>query len=339
MSEENAAQLNKPVYEGTAIRIPQALCRRGVKGAALFIAGEIFSFSNDFKPCRRTHDKFKDNLDVSSSTVVRGIKKLEELDLIESVGKSAYKFKPFKSNVCLRFELVMATTEFYFREDKKRNKPAETRKFTYSEDTVFAWLYNKGKDGKVVACSVSEIAAQLNLSKKTVNAALLELRRANLIFMTEKGVNASVRSEYKLHNNYVRRLKKTAKRAAKAAQTDEERKAARESYYYDKRARAETRADFNRRRALKDETFKTANSELNKLAIEEGKAEALNLPTLPELQAKRRELERQRAESLKRLNLRLEDLEPQYECKLCNDTGYDLKTGRPCSCYNKTLGR
>lgn len=113
------------------------------------------------------------------------------------------------------------------------------------------------------------------------------------------------------------------------AESAEGVRAARESWYAERRAAAEERAHKALQQALKDEAYAAADGWVRQLAPriafekDEKLAEAM--------QAQLDDAERAKTERLKELGL---DIQVHYHCTKCSDTGF-LPNGRPCNCYNK----
>ena len=113
------------------------------------------------------------------------------------------------------------------------------------------------------------------------------------------------------------------------AESVEGARAARESWYAERRAAAEERAHKALQQALKDKAYAAADGWVRQLAPriafekDEKLAEAM--------QAQLDDAERAKAERLKELGL---DIQVHYHCTKCSDTGF-LPNGRPCDCYNK----
>ncbi len=61
--------------------------------------------------------------------------------------------------------------------------------------------------------------------------------------------------------------------------------------------------------------------------------------TIQQLLQERQALKKEMKEFLAAHGFTEADLEPRYICPLCNDTGFDLKTNKPCTCYTPPGGR
>jgi hypothetical protein len=64
------------------------------------------------------------------------------------------------------------------------------------------------------------------------------------------------------------------------------------------------------------------------------KAELYEPNRLPSLQRDKTDYLEERAELLEHLGVQEWQLEPQYECEKCNDSGYQAD-GRACDCYKE----
>ena len=135
----------------------------------------------------------------------------------------------------------------------------------------------------------------------------------------------------------IRAHEKKAKAEQKAAKSSPEPDRPRtlqdiEQYYRDKRDRAELIAERNLIRARENERFKLADDIATSMAITVAFA-PFNAPE--KVEEYERRLQRAKAErliALQELGLTEADITPQYECKLCNDTG-QLSDGSWCGCY------
>ena len=81
--------------------------------------------------------------------------------------------------------------------------------------------------------------------------------------------------------------------------------------------------------------------ELNHFAIETSKNILLNnLSSLKELDEKTKKLKNEKLQILKSVNLTCDYLKPNYECSICNDTGYIYRNNyksEMCSCLKQKL--
>ncbi len=109
-------------------------------------------------------------------------------------------------------------------------------------------------------------------------------------------------------------------------------KSDRERYYALLREKAQSRAEKFLAKANANERFKTITAELSKMEFSLAKAEVFEPQNLPALQAKKAELLAERKDILTTLKITEKDLQPQFNCTRCSDTGF-LPNGTACTCY------
>lgn len=113
-------------------------------------------------------------------------------------------------------------------------------------------------------------------------------------------------------------------------------KADRERYYATLREKAQSRADKFISKANKNPRFKEIAKELSTMEIALAKAEVFEPANLPGLTKAKAALLRERRNILEELGIQESDLQPQYTCKQCSDTGF-LPSGVACNCYMKQV--
>ena len=109
-------------------------------------------------------------------------------------------------------------------------------------------------------------------------------------------------------------------------------KADRETFYAQRKAKAERIAEKYLQKAMADEEFAKVSAEITRMQLRLAKAEISGDGSLPTLQAEESALIARKKEILKRLGLTEAQLTPQYACKKCSDTGF-LPSGKACDCY------
>ena len=109
-------------------------------------------------------------------------------------------------------------------------------------------------------------------------------------------------------------------------------KADRERYYALRREKAQSVADRFMAIANANAEFKSVSQSLSKMEISLAKAEILTPEKLPALQEEKVNLLKTRKAILSALGIEEWQLQPQYECKHCSDTGF-LPSGTACKCY------
>lgn len=294
---------------------------------------------------------------------VRALKKKEERlkaisegkDLQEDSQESYYRVENF---------FLTHVFEFTYLETKDENgdvvKAAHTlwRKLTPVEVLILSVFYTHAQN-KIHSwfwTSSKELADMLNLNQRTVERALRSLRAAQLLFRPVRGNSKSRHSKYVANMMLIRALcneyaPKKSKKSTKAEYSEvtpkkesrkakkelQEANAARERFYSERKKEAESIADRNQRYvANKAPHFKDVEKELYEIVKQLAVAELYNPIIMPALQEKKRKLQEERAEILRRLGMKEWWLVPQYRCKLCSDSGY-LPSGRPCNCYHEYL--
>ena len=118
-----------------------------------------------------------------------------------------------------------------------------------------------------------------------------------------------------------------------AVQAANER-AARESFYARRKNKAQSAADRVYEKAMRSMLFVYAEKHIKTLELEQAKAEIHNPDKLPEIEAKKAQLLKDRKQALEVLGLTERDLLPKWYCVKCSDTGY-MKNGAACDCYKK----
>ncbi len=109
-----------------------------------------------------------------------------------------------------------------------------------------------------------------------------------------------------------------------------------DKYYADLRHKAEFEAEKHLKTAMADAEYASIHKQLNALAIQLAYAEDDASNTVYDISRKIELLEKQADNRLLQLGLNKSAFIPNYQCKICNDTGYD-KNGNPCVCLQKLL--
>ncbi len=109
-------------------------------------------------------------------------------------------------------------------------------------------------------------------------------------------------------------------------------KSDRERYYALLREKAQTRAERFLAKANGNARFKAISAELSKMEISLAKAEVFEPTALPRLTEQKHELLTERKQILESLGIDEKELQPQFACKKCSDTGF-LPSGAACNCY------
>ena len=333
-------------YNYGYIRTPLGIPK--LTAGAMLVVGDIFSFSGKNKhgeemTCRRTYKSFVERTGKSRATVGRALKSAREKELITHSQEKGYVFNLEKADGFLR------CPEFIYQEEFKIKK--QIRKLLSNECRVYSYIFTKcdNRKNKKKVCMASEavIAEELGVCEKTVHKAIWILIRAKLIYRPkkDKGINGYKLSKFTLNTKLLRNhgvvinVDHDEEKPVPPAPTApvELTREAIELYYCEKRQRAEEIADNNRRRAMQNDDYKTAHSYVVSLVFECAKAEE-GSDNAKKLQQCYNRAVADRLVILKELGLSEEDLIPQYECKLCNDTGFYLDTGQVCKCFPTRRG-
>ncbi len=109
-------------------------------------------------------------------------------------------------------------------------------------------------------------------------------------------------------------------------------KADRERHYALLREKAQAKAEKYLAKANANARFKQLVSDLSKMEFSLAKAEVFEPAKLPELQSKKAALTAERKALLDSMGIKESQLQPQFRCKRCSDTGF-LPDGTACNCY------
>lgn len=265
------------------------------------------------------------------------------------------------------------TAEFTIRGKKRRDgsvTPQQVRTLRPMEAVILSEIRRAQKNGaKVYTTSDSRLAKQFHLNKSTVSEYITALIRSGLLHRTQegRGCNGRYLSQYTVDEKVLRILHKRSEKARitkekqgkagelprKSALSDQDRARAvreisernarnaafdarteREHWYAVRRQEAEDRARRYVRIAEQDETYSCAQKTIKRLEVKIAKAEVFSLPDPEALRRERLEQCAVRARRLAALHICEEDLRPAWHCKKCEDTGFEIDTGRPCGCYS-----
>ena len=106
--------------------------------------------------------------------------------------------------------------------------------------------------------------------------------------------------------------------------------------FENKRQMAETKAQVAYDFACKNNTFAQLESERRNLVFEIGKSMFFGNPT-EDMKNRLDEIATQQTQVLADMGMSKADLEPQYECSLCNDKGF--VDGKRCQCFQQAINK
>lgn len=255
MSTATVRQLNNYT------RLPLSLLKLLPHGQA-YVLGDVYSFTGELLNCHRTYKSFGERAGGSRATVGRALRTGKAQGLISKDKDKGYIFNRDKIN---DDEFVRVLD--WIRTEKFNVRKNERRRLLKSEVSIYSYIFthcdNGKKRNKSFVVSISELAAALELSERTVQRALWVLIRAGLIYRPkkDKGVNAYKKSRYTLNFKLIRAHEKKAKAKQKATAPISEPQRPKsfqeiEQDYKDKRDRAELIAERNLIKARENEQFK-----------------------------------------------------------------------------------
>lgn len=327
------------------IERPLSFFKQALTRATLKIRGYWYSFSVEDNECRVGYSTLADKLGTSRSSIARTVAgaKDSEIFKIERKGgeKTAYTYigEVNEREMRVRSELFFWTDIF--------NVYGRERRLTDAEVDVLSLIYTctRYEKAKKYTGNYADIARQLGLDYTTVLRAISALSSAYLIEIKKKGINTHEKGVYvanmnKIHK-HIRMNKKTEKVNKKQAKSKVVRLLDETSdfkRFYDlRREQAKRTAENNKEKAEQNERYKQADKRYRLLELEHAKAELYAPLTLPEIMARKQVALAERASALREIGMTEKDLEPQYVCSKCSDTGY-LPNGRQCDCYQRPKG-
>lgn len=322
--------------------------------------------------CTRTDNWVVENLGMSKSAIYRARFRLKALDYLKTASPKNYVFNQDK----IDFE-TFDRAPFEFLNAEYDNGKGKKCRLTYFEKLGFAHFYTECNNDKLngdeetetamalledkkkkrrswtYTTTDKELAVILGCSERTAGRVANRLMKAGVIHrpMYDKG-NRGQRSTYTLDKKYRRkaRRKRSDKKAEPEAKEKEvkpqapsksfgELKAEVERIFYDRRHVAEERAERAHAAAMADPLYKELHKEITGLEIKIAFAEIKDPESAKKLAARKTELEKQSDKRLSGLRIDKRQFAPQYQCKVCNDTGYRVADGKPCKCMHDVIAR
>lgn len=332
---------------------PYSFFKEGMTSLAEAIAGKIYSFSCGKKKsrCRASYNNFAEDFGASKRQVMRTVKALLEEGYIEQHFQEGQKTAEYRYIKPIKGKSVVYTPMFFYERlftfTYKKTSVVLQRRLSRIEADVLSIIcghslsQSKGFDG-----SLRGLASKAGVSTPSVARAVDALLHGRLIYRPKKAIGRIGNTRYVANSALLREYKevcyiksaeeKEAKKAASKAQeahiNDINAKADRENFYAHRQAIIRQRIDANEAKASKSAAFVKVEGLLAKMPYQLAKAEMFEPERLPELQQQEALLKAQRNRILMQLGLREEDLQPQYICQKCKDSGF-LPDGRACDCY------
>ena len=370
MMNESAQELNIPetcdwVYVPMSF-IGERLGGRRKPQAVLLVESLFYSLSGN-EPCRLSYAQICHRLGVCRDTVARSVKLLSAR-VTHTHGKvcSAYLHAETRRDLQgVEVPEFLLRQKFTLTERPNSAAPRTVTRCLKPMEAILLSEIRRAQRGGAAQyqTSMRSIAKRFCTNASTVCDYITALRTSGLLHrkQTGRGCTGEYLSEYVVDNKLLVRLKKTAKREekrqaraenSKALSQEERAQAAREiaarnariagidgrtereRWYVQRRAEAERKAERTNIRAERDEAYRAAQRAVRALSLKIATAEVLGGEDLPALRQQMAVCAAKRKERLAALHITEEELVPHYHCSRCHDTGFDVKTGVPCSCYD-----
>lgn len=375
MSEATARKLNIP-EETTYIFMPLDFLRlptfAGYPIIAKLMLGVIYTLNRISqkkwkRPAKIKYADFVDRLGMSRETVANYKQSFIDKGIIEYLGKSQYKIlAEFSEKDYIKVDDYLHNTVWEmepYEPGKRKRQRKEQKKLTRSATVILAFLERMNSDPEkkgIFTSSQARIGVALNIARTTAGDGVREIIAASLCD-TEPAPGSLTKYTVKPELLNVKRRapqveksdeqepkqaepKKPAKpkKLSKREQVEKELQAAAINrkilnHFAELRHKAEERAERAERKALSDKVYQELKERQSAINIDLGKAEAYDdKAKVEQLSKEAAKLEEQMNERLKALGIDKRELTPQYQCKHCNDTGYD-SGGNQCSCLKKFI--
>ncbi len=315
--------------------------------AQLKVLIDIFTFSvfKDGKTgvCTRSYDLFKRDVNVSESTARRALESFKEL--IKSEAKGKYQFNTENLQLSgghYRLEAWMTRPIIH-------NDSVIT--FSTAEQMVVGY-FNSECNRAPVELSAQDIANVLDMSVPIVQKAINKLTAGQkdnpFVYCVQKGVNGYKKSKYIINRTLFRELNKAEKRRQKAIEQEQKTEVKKEPKhrseglrealdreYYERKHKREEAAQRTLTRAMADESFRTSDEALKRLAPRFAFAKLKNRPDYEKLKLEYIEITERRHTALKRLCIDEAELSEEFyiQCLKCRDKLF-LSGGKICNCFN-----
>ena len=288
------------------------------------------------KTCRLTYRQIEEEFGYAHSTVGAAFAQLNGAELIKKGERdqdgTEYTYAgELEGKKFFIIPQYLYTAEVCASGSYRKMNGCEIRVLSYLMTECSRKENGGGKmGGGVCWCSYRKLARIIGICEKSVRKAIDILLKAKIIFRPEhqKGRNGYKLSGYEVNASlyvYKRYVKKSAR-------TQQEENAARHQYYEELRRQEEARVERYRAKAWKDSSFVANYKKVSSATIAHAKASVRNPSEVPYWEAELKRLKKQRRFILQRLGFEEEDLEVQYLCARCKDTG-QLPDGKPCTCY------
>lgn len=345
--KDKSGKLN-PFAQPNGKALPRALIK-----LLIYIWTSIKNFGKNVKI---TKARLQRKCKLSKRTVSKGLEKLIDWKLIEETNSGVYKIVP-KINEKYYFTLdyYLGMKEFDVSGVIKRlSKTAEItlnliksfyQEFdidkTTGEKIYKHYDFRNRKPTEAFAASKKSLATRLNLPMSTVGYAIDELIHAKALFrhkrlkykdaddhnvyvrVTQKGITGNTLSLFFVPYEVLAVEQRSTYEPPEIDFNEDSERIA------DSISNAEIEAAYA---ALRVEAEAKAQSVRDLVLADKEAKEAYDTFTHPSSFAEMDYSEKRFNKRLAELGLSQEELSPQYQCSLCNDTGQNFDTGQSCLC-------
>ena len=338
----NVAKQNNKIYYAS-YRFPYDLARRGMPGKIGRVISVIYSYSNNRSKskaeCVLTYRGLAACACVSPATVARAINTMRSIDgFTEREENGRKRYSIHTSGGCIRRYRYLFEHTFEMANGNRKLTSVEESIL----DIILSHVTNpnarNGFEG-----SERRFATLLGRSTDTIGNAIRSLMSAGLLHRPRRGTSRHRLSRYtvcrELRRIVLREdtdtpIEKTQQGFSTQRDRDQDARTEFERHFAMLRDQAIAAADAARARAERDADFTKIEHDLRSLTPTMARADVRgDRKTLRDLMQKKRALTMQRTHILARIGLSIEDLMPQWHCKICDDTGFRKSDGHMCSCW------
>lgn len=311
-----------------------------LSAAERVIINALYTFAQKGSAADFTYTELKRRYNISYATVARTIPKILQLCFERGEAPHSYKLK----------EILPAPERYFYTPDwlffAQFPAGTSTTDLTNDQIDVLAYILHQNGTLRHWTSTQASIARTLGIAPSTVSEAISRFENLGILTVKcaasarSRSANHYDRATFTVNDSLIDQIRKETVKHIKAlphavrdadARTDRERfYAARQdlAHAHEKKVRAEL-GD-----ALEEIERQIRQYELDiaKAVSEKHKQKIL------ELMEERKKIVQAKREFLEAHGYTEGDLEPRYICPLCNDTGWNKKTNRACTCYTPPGG-
>lgn len=304
------------------------------------ITNALYSFAQKGKAAKFTFSEISKRYHVSYSTISRTIPKILRLAFERADEPHSYKLR----------ELLPPPKLYFYIPDWLRfaQFPTQdgTTDLTNDQIEVLSYIIHQNKELRHWTSTQASIARMLEIAPSTVSAAIALFEELHILTVKcadptrSRSANHFDRARFELNHELLKKTRletlqhvKAVSKAVRGADSRTDR----ERFYEARQKLANSHAE-TIRKAL-GEDYKKLERQLGVLKMQLSKAEhEKRMDDFKKIYERRKEIKDAMHIYLIQHGFNEADLEPRYLCPLCNDTGWDLKTQKACSCYTPPGG-